>query len=194
MIRIGITGSIGMGKSTTARLFAEEGIPVNDADQVVHQLYADEAVEAISEAFPESIVDGVVDRTILSGLLAKNPASFRLLEKIVHPLVLRQEQDFLETWRQKGAKLVVLDIPLLFETGAIDRVDKIVVVTCDDETQRKRVMERPGMTEEKFGMILARQMPDAEKRRRADFIIDTGQGIADARDQVKKILRTLRGD
>ncbi|MBR0557648.1 dephospho-CoA kinase [Ciceribacter sp. L1K23] len=192
MIRLGLTGSIGTGKSTTARMFAEEGLPVNDADEVVHQLYCGEAVPAVKKAFPESVLDGCVDRQILSGLLAKNPARFHELEAIVHPLVVQKEREFLLFQKAAGADIAVLDIPLLFETGANQRVDKVVVVTCDPETQRHRVMARPGMTEEKLRMILSRQMPDEEKRRRADYVIDSGRGMADAKEQVRTVIDGLR--
>ncbi|CAH0338777.1 dephospho-CoA kinase [Rhizobium sp. CECT 9324] len=191
MIVIGLTGSIGMGKSTTAKLFADEGIPVNDADQVVHDLYAGAAVAGVAAEFPEAVVAGVVDRQILARALAKNPANFRILEAIIHPLVRDRERQFVEMHRAKHTAIVLLDIPLLFEVGAQDRVDVIVVVTCDAAIQRQRVMARPGMTEEKFALILARQMPDAEKRHRADFIIDTSHGIDSARREVKTILQQL---
>lgn len=192
MIVLGLTGSIGMGKSTTAGLFAEQGIPVNDADRVVHELYRGEAVAPIGAAFPDAVRDGMVDRAVLAQTLAKNPAKFRQLEAIVHPLVRERERQFLEAQRVAGADLVVLDIPLLFETGGQDRVDHIVVVSCDADIQRRRVLERPGMTPEKFEMILSRQLPDAEKRARADFIIDTGSGIEVARNRVTEIIAELR--
>ena len=192
MIIIGLTGSIGMGKSTTAALFAEEGIPVNDADQVVHDLYRGEAVAPIAARFPDAVVDGAVDRKKLSENLAKNPAHFKVLEAIVHPLVRAREKRFLDEARAGGAAMVVLDIPLLFETGGADRVDRIVVVSCDPDIQRRRVLERPGMTAEKFEMILARQLPDAEKRARADFVIDTGHGIEAAHARVRAIIAELK--
>lgn len=192
MIRIGLTGSIGMGKSTTAKLFAEEGIPVNDADAVVHDLYAGEAAPLIEQAFPGTTRNGAVDRKALSERLATEADGFQRLEAIVHPLVRRREQEFLGKQREAEADIVVLDIPLLFETGAVERVDVIVVVTCDPQIQRQRVLARPGMTEPKFEMILARQTPDAEKRARADYIIDTGHGIAAARAEVRNILADLR--
>ena len=192
MIVVGLTGSIGMGKSTTAGLFAELGVPVNDADRVVHELYCKEAVAAIAREFPEVIRDGVVDRQILSGTLAKNPAKFKALEDIVHPLVRDKERRFLERHEAAGSDVVVLDIPLLFETGAEKRVDAVVVVSCDPEIQRTRVLKRPGMTEEKFELILSRQIPDAEKRARADFIVDTGHGVDVARERVAEIISTLR--
>lgn len=192
MIVIGLTGSIGMGKTTTAALFADDGVPVNDSDQVVHDLYRSDAVTPIAELFPEVVVDGVVDRVKLSENLAKNPAKFRDLEAIVHPLVRAREAAFLQKQRELGRSIVVLDIPLLFETGAYARVDKVVVVTCEPDMQRQRVLSRPGMTEEKFALILSRQTPDAEKRARADYVVDTGHGIDMAREQVKTIVRELR--
>lgn len=192
MIVIGLTGSIGMGKTTTAGLFADEGVPVNDSDQVVHDLYRSDAVAPIAELFPDVVVDGVVDRVKLSENLAKNLAKFRDLEAIVHPLVRAREAAFLQKQRELGRSIVVLDIPLLFETGADARVDKVVVVTCEPDVQRQRVLSRPGMTEEKFALILSRQTPDAEKRARADYVVDTGHGIDMAREQVKTIVRQLR--
>ncbi|MBA4796817.1 MAG: dephospho-CoA kinase [Rhizobiales bacterium] len=191
MITVGLTGSIGMGKTTTATLFADEGVPVNDADQVVHDLYRSDAVEPIRAMFPDVIVDGVVDRKKLSENLAKNPAKFADLEAVVHPLVRATEKAFLDEQRALGKKVVVLDIPLLFETGADRRVDKIVVVSCEPDVQRQRVLSRPGMTPEKFELILSRQTPDAEKRARADYVIDTGHGIDMARSQVKTLLKEL---
>jgi dephospho-CoA kinase len=191
MIIVGLTGSIGMGKTTTAALFADEGVPVNDADQVVHDLYRSDAVEPIRAMFPDVIVDGVVDRKKLSENLAKNPAKFADLEAVVHPLVRAREKAFLDEQRALGKKVVVLDIPLLFETGGDRRVDKIVVVSCEPDVQRQRVLSRPGMTPEKFELILSRQTPDAEKRARADYVIDTGHGIDMARSQVKTLLKEL---
>jgi dephospho-CoA kinase len=192
MIRIGLTGSIGMGKSTSAKLFAEAGIPVNDSDAVVHDLYSGEAVPLVEAAFPGTTADGRVDRQKLSRKLAGDPSGFKRLEAIVHPLVRDRERQFLERQRKAGADMVVLDIPLLFETGADKRVDKIVVVSCDPQIQRERVLARPGMTEEKFNMILSRQTPDAEKRARADYVIDTGGSIDAARTQVRDIIADLR--
>lgn len=192
MIVIGLTGSIGMGKSTTAKMFADAGISVNDSDRVVHELYRGEAVTPIEAAFPGSVRNGEVDRSELSRNLAKNPANLKLLEFIVHPLVRERELAFLKAARESAADMVVLDIPLLYETGAEKRVDVVVVVSCDPEIQRKRVLERPGMTPEKFEMILGRQVPDAEKRRRADYVIDTGRGLDAARKQVQDIIESLR--
>jgi dephospho-CoA kinase len=192
MIVVGLTGSIGMGKSTTARMFAEAGVPVNDADAVVHDLYRSEAVAPIGDAFPGSIRNGMVDRQELARQLVENPAKFRSLEAIVHPLVRRREGKFVEVNRVAGAEMVVLDIPLLFEVRGEDRVDVVVVVTCDPQIQRARVLARPGMTEEKLDMILSRQIPDQEKRRRADFLIDTGRGLEAARQRVDEVIAALR--
>ena len=191
MIKLGLTGSIGMGKSTTAQIFADSGVPVYDADAVVHQLYQSEAVPLIAEAFPEAVIDGQVDRKILSASVLGKPDELKKLENIVHPLVHAKEQQFLRDAEAKGAKLVVLDIPLLFETGGTGRVDKILVVSAPYEMQRERVLSRENMTEEKFQSILARQMPDAEKRAKADFIVDTGQDKEFARQQVSEILEKL---
>lgn len=192
MIIIGLTGSIGMGKSTTAKLFAEEGVPVNDADQVVHDLYQGAAVEPVGLAFPGTVSDGVVDRAKLSAALAQNPANFATLEAIVHPLVRARETEFLSRHRALGTEIVLLDIPLLFETGGEKRVDVVVVVSCEAAIQRERVLARTGMTPEKFELIRSRQVPDAEKRARADFVVDTGQGIDAARQQVRILLEQLR--
>ncbi|CDZ52052.1 dephospho-CoA kinase [Neorhizobium galegae] len=192
MIVIGLTGSIGMGKSTTAKMFAEEGIPVNDADAVVHDLYRTDAVAPVGEAFPGTVKDGVIDRQELSRQLSASPEKFPVLEAIVHPLVRRREADFLNRHGQARTDLVLLDIPLLFEVKGEDRVDVIVVVTCDPQIQRDRVLARPAMTEEKLAMILSRQMPDAEKRKRADFLVDTGFGLDAARERVREIIASLK--
>ena len=192
MIVIGLTGSIGMGKSTTAKMFADEGVPVNDADAVVHDLYRTDAVVPVGEAFPGTVKDGAIDRAELSRQLSAAPEKFKQLEAIVHPLVRRREVEFLARHRQAGTDLVLLDIPLLFEVKGEDRVDVIVVVTCDPQIQRERVLARPGMTEEKLAMILSRQMPDAEKRQRADFLVDTGLGMEAARARVHEIVAKLR--
>lgn len=191
MIVLGLTGSIGTGKSTTAAMFRDLDIPVHDADATVHDLYRGEAVQPVAARFPGALKDGVIDRKALSALLAEAPEGFHDLEAIIHPLVRAREAAFLAREREKGAPLVVLDIPLLYETGGEARVDKVVVVTCDPQTQRARVLARPGMTEEKFRLILSRQMPDAEKRRRADFIIDTGRGLEAARKQVEEVIAEL---
>ncbi|KQR79350.1 dephospho-CoA kinase [Rhizobium sp. Leaf341] len=191
MIVLGLTGSIGMGKSTTAEMFKVLGIPVNDADAVVHALYHGSAVGLIEAAFPGSTVNGAVDRTKLSAALARHPQGFKTLEAIVHPLVRAEERAFLERERRAGAPLVVLDIPLLFETGGEARVDAIAVVTCDADLQRQRVLARPGMTPEKFALILSRQMPDSEKRARANYVIDTSRGLEVARQRVEEIVTDL---
>ena len=190
MILLGLTGSIGMGKSTTTAMFAEHGALVWNADDAVHALYANggAAVEPIGEAFPGVVVDGAVDRTRLAEALGRDDQAFKRLEAIVHPLVAAGRAADLETARATGVKLAVLDIPLLFETGGDRAVDAVVVVSADPETQRRRVLARPGMTAERFEAILARQTPDHEKRRRADFVIDTGRGLEAARARVAEIV------
>jgi dephospho-CoA kinase len=193
MIVIGLTGSIGMGKSTTARLFAEEGAAVHDADAAVHALYAGEAAPLIEAAFPGTVRNGVVDRKELGMRVLGQPEALAKLEAIVHPLVRAAESAFLEKARAQGAKVAVLDVPLLFETGRADRMDAVVVVSAGEAEQRRRVMERPGMTEAMFRSILARQTPDAEKRARADVVIDTSRGVEDARAQVRRALAKLSG-
>lgn len=191
MIVLGLTGSIGTGKSTTAAMFGDLGVPVHDADATVHDLYRTDAVAPVAARFPDALSGGVIDRKALSAVLAGAPERFAELEAIIHPLVRAREEAFLETARRNATPLVLLDIPLLFETGGAGRVDKVVVVTCDPEIQRQRVLGRPGMTEEKFQLILSRQMPDKEKRRRADFLIDTGRGLEAARKRVEEIVETL---
>ncbi len=195
MIIVGLTGSIGMGKSTTAQMFVEAGVPVYDADAAVHALYASggAAVAPVEAAFPGVVVDGAIDRTRLSAAVVGNSEALAVLESIVHPLVGAHRIGFFEHAREKGAEVVVLDIPLLFETGGHKTVDKIVVVSAPADLQRERVLARPGMDPAKFEAILARQTPDAEKRARADFVIDTGRGLEAARDQVRDILTRLRG-
>lgn len=193
MIVLGLTGSIGMGKSTTAKMFAKAGVPVHDSDESVHRLYSGAAAPLVEAAFPGTVVDGVVDRTALSQKVVGNPEAIARLEQIVHPLVRADADRFVAANREAGTPLIVLDIPLLFETGRTSRVDKIVVVSARPEIQRERVLSRPGMTPEKFKAILARQTPDAEKRRRADFVIDSSQGMEAAREQVHAIIRELTG-
>ena len=188
MFVLGLTGSLGMGKSTTARFFAEAGVPVHDADAVVHRLYEGEAVRAIEAAFPGTTDGRTVDRGKLAAHVLSDPAALKQLEDIVHPLVQAAERRLLAQAEARGEKVALLDIPLLFETGGDRRVDAIVVVSAPSEVQRSRVLERPGMTVEKLESILARQMPDAEKRRRADFVVDTSQGFESARAQVRAIL------
>jgi dephospho-CoA kinase len=191
MFILGLTGSIGMGKSTTAKLFADEGVPVHDSDAAVHRLYESEAVAAIEAAFPGTTADGKVDRQKLGAKVVNDAAALKRLESIVHPLVRQSETRFLEHARLRGDKIVVLDIPLLYETGGEKRVDAVAVVTALHEVQRQRVLERPGMTLDKLEALLAKQMPDAEKRRRADFIVDSGHGLDHAREQVRAILRKI---
>jgi dephospho-CoA kinase len=191
MIVLGLTGSVGMGKSTTAQLFAEEGVPVHDSDAAVHQLYKGEAVPAIEAAFPGTTVDGKVDRARLGARVLREPSALARLEAIVHPLVRASADRFVSEARNRGAPVVVLDIPLLFETGGEDRVDAVVVVSAPAEVQRARVLARPGMTPERFAAILGRQMPDAEKRARADFVVDSSRGIEAAREEVRHILRAV---
>jgi dephospho-CoA kinase len=191
MFIIGLTGSLGMGKSTTARLFAEEGVPVHDADAVVHRLYEGEAVREIEAAFPGTIAGGKVDRAKLAARVLDDAAALARLEAIVHPLVRAAEERLIAETAERGEEVVVLDIPLLLETGGDARVDAVVVVTAPAEVQRQRVLERPGMTLAKLDAILARQIPDAEKRRRADFVVDTSQGLEAARAQVREILAAV---
>ena len=193
MILLGLTGSIGMGKSTTARMFADEGALLWDADAAVHRLYArgGAAVESLGEAFPGVVVDGAVDRTRLAERLGRDEDAFKRLEAIVHPLAAQDRANDLAAARARGVRLAVLDIPLLFETGGDAFVDAVVVVTADPEVQAARVLARPGMTRDRFEAILARQTPDAEKRRRADFLVDTGRGLDAARDQVREIVGTV---
>lgn len=192
MIIVGLTGSIGMGKTTAAQMFRELGVPVNDADEVVHDLYRGEAVAPVEAAFPGVAKDGVIDRAELSRQLLAQPERLAELERIVHPLVRAREKEFIVRYKAAGAPFVLLDIPLLFETRAEKRVDRVVVVSCDPQSQRERVMKRPGMTAEKFAMILARQVPDQEKRARADYVIDTSDSFDVTREQVRAIVEELR--
>lgn len=189
---LGLTGSIGMGKSATADLFRRLGVPVHDADAAVHALYRGRAAPLIEKAFPGTVIDGVVDRTRLGGAVLADPARMKELEAIVHPLVREEEENFLKKI-SAFATVAVLDIPLLFETGGEVRCDAVAVVTAPPAVQRERVLARPGMTEEKFKSISAKQMPDAEKRARAHFIVDTGRGFASAEAQVRSILACLAG-
>lgn len=188
MVILGLTGSIGMGKSTTAKLFAEAGVPVYDADATVHMLYEGDAVPAIEAAFPGTTVDGKVDRNRLSARVVHDPAAMKRLEEIVHPMLGASRQKFLADAEQSGARVAVVDVPLLFETGGEKRVDAVVVVTTRPEIQRQRILARPNMTDEKLDAILARQMPDAEKRRRANFVVDTSHGLDPVRARIRDIL------
>ena len=190
---LGLTGSIGMGKSTTASMFRALGIPVHDADAAVHALYRGRAAGPIEAAFPGTVQGGIVDRARLGPVVLADPDAMRRLEGIVHPLVRQEEEAFLASARARRARLAVLDVPLLFETGRAGRADATLVVTADAAVQRARVLSRPGMTTQTLDTILARQMPDAEKRRRAHFVVDTGRGLARAEAQVRDILRALAG-
>jgi dephospho-CoA kinase len=191
MFILGLTGSLGMGKSTTTKFFAEEGVPVHDADAAVHQLYEGEAAPLIEKAFPGTTTAGKVDRDKLAQRVLNDAAAIAQLEAIVHPLVRLAEQRFLAAAERAGAAVAVLDIPLLFETGGDKRCDAVVVVSAPGEAQRARAFERPGMTEQKFAAILAKQLPDAEKRKRADFVVDTSKGLAAAHAQVRDILARI---
>lgn len=193
MITVGLTGSIGMGKSTTSAFFREAGIPVHDADAAVHRLYAGDAVAPIEAAFPGVTVDGRVDRARLGAVVLKDAEALKRLEAIIHPLVGGAEKAFRDAARARGHTMVVLDIPLLLETGGERRVDAVAVVSAPAAIQRDRVMARPGMTADKLEAILARQMPDAEKRRRAHFVIESGFGLDAARRQVSDLIRALAG-
>jgi dephospho-CoA kinase len=188
MIILGLTGSIGMGKSTTAKLFAEAGVPVYDADATVHRIYQGEAAPAIEAAFPGTTVDGKVDRVRLSAQVVHDPVAMKRLEQVVHPMLRSYHQKFLHDAEQAGAPVAVIDVPLLFETGGEQRVDAVVVVTTTPEIQRQRILERDNMTSEKLDAILARQLPDAEKRRRADFVVDTSDGLDPVRARIRDIL------
>ncbi len=193
MLIIGLTGSMGMGKSTAAERFRAHGIPVFDADAAVHCLYGGPAAPLIEAAFPGSTRDGKVDRTRLSEILARDPAGFARLEALIHPLVESEERAFLQDAARRGAPMAVLEIPLLFETGADARVDVVVVVTAPEAVQRRRLMERPGMTAEKLDVLLARQMPDAEKCARADFVVDSSGTIAESHARIDRIIASLQG-
>ncbi|WP_291868931.1 dephospho-CoA kinase [Bradyrhizobium sp.] len=191
MIVLGLTGSIGMGKSTTAKLFAEAGVPVYDADAAVHQLYEGEAAPAIEAAFPGTAPGGKVDRQKLSARVVHDPAAMKQLEQIVHPMLGASRQKFFRDAEQSGAPVAVVDVPLLYETGGERRVDAVVVVTTSAENQRARIMERGTMTSEALDAILARQLPDAEKRKRADFVVDTSHGLDPVRAQIRDILQQV---
>jgi dephospho-CoA kinase len=185
---LGLTGSIGMGKSTTAKLFMEAGVPVYDADAAVHKIYEGEAAPAVEAAFPGTTVDGKVDRAKLSAKVVHDPAAIKQLEQIVHPMLGASRQKFLQAAEQSGAPVVVMDIPLLFETGGEKRVDAVVVVTTTPENQRERILARGTMTNEALDAILARQLPDPEKRKRADFVVDTSHGLDPVRTRIRDIL------
>jgi dephospho-CoA kinase len=195
MLLVGLTGSIGMGKSETAKMFTRLGIPVYDADAAVHALYAKDGagVGPVSAAFPTAFKDGGIDRAALSAAVIGKPEAMKRLEAIVHPLVKQAQQDWLTARAVEGAAMVVLDIPLLLDSGGPRRVDVVVVVSAPEAMQRARVLERPGMTPEKLDAILAKQLPDAEKRKQADFIIDTGRGLDHAFGEVEAVVKALKG-
>ena len=185
---LGLTGSIGMGKSTTAKLFTEAGVPVYDADAAVHKIYEGEAAPAVEAAFPGTTVGGKVDRAKLSARVVHDQAAIKQLEQIVHPMLGASRKKFLDEAEASGAPVVVMDIPLLFETGGEKRVDAVVVVSTDAASQRERILARGTMTNEALDGILARQMPDAEKRKRADFVVDTSHGLDPVRAAIRDIL------
>jgi dephospho-CoA kinase len=186
-----LTGSLGMGKSRTASFFAEEGIPVHDSDAAVHALYAGEAAPLIESAFPGTTSAGQVDRGKLAARVVGDAAALAYLESIVHPLVAKARDTFIAEAEARGAPVILLDVPLLFETGGERHCDAVVVVSAPLDIQRRRAFERPGMTEEKFAALVGKQVPDAEKRRRADFIVDSSQSFDHARAQVRDILRAI---
>ncbi|MFD2239173.1 dephospho-CoA kinase [Aureimonas populi] len=191
MIRLGLTGSIGMGKSTAASMFAELGVPVHSADEAVHRLYAGRAAPLVEALFPGTVKGGVVDRQALSARVLNDAAALKALEALVHPLVREEEATFLDAAREDGAPMALLDIPLLFETGHEGRLDAVVVVSAPSAVQRRRVLSRAGMSEEKFDAILQKQMPDEEKRARADFVVDTSGPFEATRRQIEAIHRAL---
>jgi len=191
MLILGLTGSIGMGKSTTAKLFVEAGVPVYDADAAVHEIYEGEAAPAIEAAFPGTTANGKVDRVRLSAKVLHNPAAIKRLEQIVHPMLGASRKKFLDDAERSGAPVAVVDVPLLFETGGEKRVDAVVVVTTTPEAQRERILARDNMTNEKLDAILARQLPDAEKRKRADFVVDTSHGLDPVRAAIRDILAEI---
>jgi len=193
MLVLGLTGSLGMGKSTCAAMFAEDGVATFDADATVHALYRGAAAPLVEAAFPGTVVDGVVDRAVLAKRVVGDPPAIARLEEIVHPMVRAAEKEFRAAAARDGRGTILLDIPLLFETGGEDRVDMIVLVSTTPEIQKARVLARPGMSEARFLGLLAKQLPDREKRRGAHFIIDTGGIIADTRRQVDDIMRCLAG-
>jgi dephospho-CoA kinase len=192
MIVLGLTGSIGMGKSTTAQMFRDEGVPVYDSDAEVHALYRGSAVVPVAAAFPGVEKDGAIDRELLRKRVLGDPAALQRLEAVVHPLVRQGRDKFLREARARKEAVVVLDIPLLFEVSAEGEVDRVIVVSAPEAVQKARVLARPGMTQEQFSAILRQQLPDAEKRRRADVVVDTGAGLEAARAQVRKLVAEAR--
>ncbi|UWF58853.1 dephospho-CoA kinase [Brucella sp. 2716] len=193
MIILGLTGSIGMGKTTAAGMFAEAGVPVYSADDAVHRLYSGRAAPLIEAAFPGTVENGIVNREKLFKAVIGQPEAIKKLEAVVHPLVREEEDAFRREAEKSGAAIALVDIPLLFETGAEKRVDKVVVVSAPTDIQHTRVLARPGMTQEKLKAILVRQIPDAEKRSRADFVLDTSGSFDDLRRQIAEIITGLSG-
>ena len=193
MLVLGLTGSLGMGKSTCAQMFAEMGVAIFDADATVHRLYRGPAVPLVEAAFPGTVVDGAIDRSKLAAKVFGHPAAIAKLEGIVHPLVHDAENEFRKRAANSGRRVVLLDIPLLFEVGGEDRVDVVILVSTTPEIQKVRAFKRAGMTEERFAAILAKQMPDDEKRRRAHFIVDTCGPFAETRRQVADVMRAVAG-
>lgn len=192
MITVGLTGSIATGKTEVAKLFAAAGIPVFDSDAEVHALYAGKAAaELLGRTFPGVVVDGRIDRQRLGQAVLGSPEDLKKLESLIHPLVRKRQEDFIAHWQKQRASIVVLDIPLLFETGREKELDYVIVVSADEGIQRERVLARPGMTEEKLASILTRQMPDAEKRRRADFVIENSGSLEQLRPQVDALCMKL---
>ncbi|GAA6211552.1 dephospho-CoA kinase [Hyphomicrobiales bacterium 4NK60-0047b] len=192
MLIIGLTGSIAMGKSTVAKMLEKNGIPMISADQIVHDLYEKEAVSLIEKAFPGTTENNQVNREKLLGLIIEEEDGFRKLEKLIHPLVRQKEWEFIKENKEKGSDLVAIEIPLLFETGADELMDAVLLASSPSEVQKQRVMARPGMTEEKFKTLLAKQMPDAEKREKADFIVDTSCSLEETEDQLKQIIAIIK--
>jgi dephospho-CoA kinase len=194
MIVLGLTGSIAMGKTETARMFAARGVPVFDSDSAVHSLYAQggDAVPEVAALAPDAIVDGSVDRRRLAALVQAEPSLLRRIESVVHPLVEAMQREFLESAAAKGADMALLDIPLLFEKNREDDVDVIIVVSAGEQLQRQRALSRAGMTEEKLDFILARQLPDAQKRARADYVIDTSESLAETAREVERVIADVR--
>lgn len=194
MIVLGLTGSIAMGKTETARMFAARGVPVFDSDSAVHSLYAQggDAVTEVAALAPDAIVNGSVDRRLLAALVQAEPSLLRRIENVVHPLVEAMQREFLESAAAKGADMALLDIPLLFEKNREDDVDVIIVVSAGEQLQRQRALSRAGMTEEKLDFILARQLPDAQKRARADYVIDTSESLAETAREVERVIADVR--
>jgi dephospho-CoA kinase len=193
MLVIGLTGSIGMGKSTTAQIFRDLGVPVHDADAAVHEIYRTTARAPVADLFPDAVDSDGVDRTKLGKIVLFDPEAMKRLEDVIHPLVLEHRRHFVEAQAKAGAKLVVCDVPLLFETGSDKEMDLTLVVSAPEPVQKARVMARTGMTEDRFSAIMKKQMPDGEKRRRAHVVIETGLGVESARRQVAALLRAIAG-